>query len=368
MPRTRTPPGFVDSTFKGLYDEPGSRRDESFGICRVFLDRVSRWWPSVANRVQRLSWALGSAVSDSIDAPLLRRHDGDVWQHGHTNFSNVEGAEDHSVKFLFLWEPEAKLSGVVINLAARRRKRGLYEISADSGMMFVRNFAAGTERRSSCCRNARRRATSRRTRFTEKRLSNSWIERGCRGARRLPAALPTLSMTPCRSRRHTSRTNWSSAHGVVADIPEQQPPVEPFYEPTRSAHRVSSAPPGRRRDEHQSFELYLDYGTRIEARSPAVMRCWCNSPGLPALSPTRRNPGRGYSADKFLVGPEGGQVLWRKHSNTSRNCGRDPPRNDERTYGQIHVGLNAEFSRSSDKRLNGPSKRLPQWVTSFSSR
>ena len=59
------------------------------------------------------------------------------------------------------------------------------------------------------------------------------------------------------------------------------------------------------------FELYLDYAIRIQARSPAVptmlvQLCGGASGYLPSA---RAVQGGGYSADKFRVGPEGGQVL-----------------------------------------------------------
>ena len=59
------------------------------------------------------------------------------------------------------------------------------------------------------------------------------------------------------------------------------------------------------------FELYLDYGIRIEARSPAVLtllvQLSCQHSGY--LPTARAIKGGGYSADKYVVGPEGGRML-----------------------------------------------------------
>ncbi|HXP61432.1 MAG TPA: hypothetical protein VN829_13125, partial [Dongiaceae bacterium] len=59
------------------------------------------------------------------------------------------------------------------------------------------------------------------------------------------------------------------------------------------------------------FELYLDYAIRIQARSPAVptllVQLACGASGY--LPTARAVRGGGYSADRFRVGPEGGQVL-----------------------------------------------------------
>jgi len=62
------------------------------------------------------------------------------------------------------------------------------------------------------------------------------------------------------------------------------------------------------------FELYLDYGVRIQARSPApqTMPIQLASPiGFEYYLPTRRAlEAGGYSAEQtFVVGPEGGRVL-----------------------------------------------------------
>lgn len=59
------------------------------------------------------------------------------------------------------------------------------------------------------------------------------------------------------------------------------------------------------------FELYLDYGVRIKARSPAVLTFLVDlSCGQCGYLPTEKAvKGGGYSADKFVVGPKGGQAL-----------------------------------------------------------
>jgi len=59
------------------------------------------------------------------------------------------------------------------------------------------------------------------------------------------------------------------------------------------------------------FELYLDYGVRIEARSPAVLtlvtQLACQNCGY--LPTERAVQGGGYSAEKYVVGPQGGRIL-----------------------------------------------------------
>ena len=59
------------------------------------------------------------------------------------------------------------------------------------------------------------------------------------------------------------------------------------------------------------FELYLEYSIRIQARSPAVLTFTVQLASQLAgyLPTTEAVAGGGYSADQFLVGPEGGDVL-----------------------------------------------------------
>lgn len=55
----------------------------------------------------------------------------------------------------------------------------------------------------------------------------------------------------------------------------------------------------------------MDYGVRIKARSPAILTLLVQlSCGHCGYLPTERAvQGGGYSADKYIVGPKGGQVL-----------------------------------------------------------
>ena len=59
------------------------------------------------------------------------------------------------------------------------------------------------------------------------------------------------------------------------------------------------------------FELFIDYGMRIQARSDALITFTVQlSCGHSEYLPTARAiGGGGYSAEKYLVGPEGGKVL-----------------------------------------------------------
>ena len=97
-----------------------------------------------------------------------------------------------------------------------------------------------------------------------------------------------------------------------ADLPTVEPPLRPFYacDPVKPAefHAVRL---GDVAVVTNPFELFTDYGIRIQARSKALMtlvvQLSCQHSGY--LPTARALRGGGYSADKYLVGPEGGRVF-----------------------------------------------------------
>jgi hypothetical protein len=231
------------------------------------------------------------------------------------DFSNVEGPEDHGVNLLFLWGPKAKWSGIIINLACTAQEtEQLNEVSADfwhdvreelhrrhgSDLFVLPQCAPAGDLSPHPIYRKRaeqvmdlRRGLSRRKEIA--RLIANAVEES------LPVAKADI-----QSRlifRHTVAS---------ANLPEPQVPAEPFYEtdPVQPIEfhvlrlgdvAVATSP----------FELYLDYTTRTQARSPAVLTMLVQlSSGNSGYLPTDRAvKGGGYSADKFRVGPEGGQVL-----------------------------------------------------------
>ena len=316
---THTAPGLVDSTFKGLYDvsnDAGVMKASEYA--EFFLDRVAQAviqaWQS--RKPGGLSWALGHAVVGYNRRAQF--FNGSTVMYGNTqsaDFSNVEGAEDHGVNLLFLWGPEAKWTGIIINLACPAQEtEGLSEVSADywhdvreelhrrhgSDLFVLPQCAPAGDLSPHPIYRKRaeqvmdlRRGLSRRKEIA-RRIANAVEES-------LPVAKADI-----QSRlifRHTVAS---------ADLPEPKVPTEPFYEtdPVQPIEfhvlrlgdvAVATSP----------FELYLDYATRIQARSPAVLTMLVQlSSGSSGYLPTARAlKGGGYSADKFRVGPEGGQVL-----------------------------------------------------------
>jgi hypothetical protein len=316
---THTGPGFIDSTFKGLYDvsnDPGVMKASEYA--EVFLERVSRAaaqaWES--RKPGGLSWALSHAVVGYN----RRAHffNGTSVMYGNTqsaDFSHVEGPEDHALNLVFLWGADGNSTGIIINLACPSQEtENLNEVSAD----FWHEVREELRRRHGadlfilpqCAPSGdlsphpiyrqkaeqvmdQRRGVSRRTEIA-RRIANA-----------LEDALPV-------ARSHIE-TRLVFRHTVAeVKIPEQEMSVHPFYEtdPVQPAEfhvlrlgdvAIATSP----------FELFLDFGTRIQARSPAILtlqvQLACAHSGY--LPTARAVKGGGYSADKFLVGPEGGQVL-----------------------------------------------------------
>ncbi len=316
---THTGPGFTDSTFKGLYDvsnDPGVMKASEYA--NFFLDRVSKAviqaWQD--RKPGGMSWATSYAVVGYNRR--ARYFDGTSVMYGTTNspnFSNIEGYEDPAVDLLFFWGAETRLTGLVINLSCTSQEtENLNEISADfwhdvrlelrkrhgEDLFVIPQCApAGDQSPHPIFRQQaeqimdKRRGLSRRQEIA-RRIANA-----------VDDVLP-VAKTDIKNR-------LVFRHSIInLDIPEHQPPALPFYE-TDSVHPIEFhvLRLGDVAMATNPFELYLDYATRIEARSNAVLtmlvQLSCSGSGY--LPTDKGVKGGGYSADQFIVGPVGGQVL-----------------------------------------------------------
>ena len=316
---THTGPGLVDSTFKGLYDvsqDAGVMKASEYA--EFFLDRVSeavvRAWKN--RKPSSMSWALSQAVVGYNRRAQFSN--GSTAMYGNTrvpDFTYIEGSADSAVNLLFFWDAMTNWSGVVINLACPSQEtEGLDEVSADfwhdvreeirrrhgpERFVLPQCAPAGDLSPHPIYRQAaeqimeRRRSLSRRKEIA-RRIANA-----------VDDALPVAEAD--------RKSEVVFTHMVAStNLPEPQPSAEPFYEtdPVQPVEfhvlrlgdvAMATSP----------FELYLDYAIRIQARSPAVqtmlVQLCCGASGY--LPSARAVQGGGYSADKFRVGPEGGQVL-----------------------------------------------------------
>jgi hypothetical protein len=316
---THTGPGFSDRDFGSLYDVS---KDEGVitasEYADFFVERAARIaveaWRS--RRPGGMSWALGHAVVGWN----RRAHyfDGSSVMYGKTNrpdFANLEGTEDHGVEMLFFWDQDKAPTGIVVNIACTAQEtEGISEVSADfwhEVRLEIRRRLARDIFILPQCAAAGDNSPHLlfRTRAEEIMRQRRGLSSRQEIARRIASAVEdSLPLA-----KQDTQASIVFKHAVVkVDLPPQEPPTVPFYTTDPVApiefHVLRL---GDIAMATNPFELYLDYGLRIKARSPAVLtflvQLSCQHCGY---LPTQKGvEGGGYSADKFVVGPQGGQVL-----------------------------------------------------------
>ncbi len=315
---THTAPGLLDAKFKGLYDvskDPGVMKASEYA--EIFLDRVAKAvaqaWKS--RKPGSVSWA----VSQAVVGYNRRAHyaDGSTVMYGDTTkpeFMSVEAGEDHSVDVLCFRGLDRKLTGLVVNVSCPAQEtEQLYEISADfwhdvrtelrrrhGPDLFVlpQCAAAGDQSPHLLYRKKAEEAMDQRRSLSRRKEIARRIATAVDDAL---AAAGDADSTPVF--RHTV---------VRVDLPERRPSAPPFYE-TDTVHpaELHVLRLGDVAIATNPFELYVEYGARIEARShaPLTMLVQLSSGDSGYLPTERAVQGGGYSADKFLVGPAGAKVL-----------------------------------------------------------
>jgi hypothetical protein len=315
---THTAPGLVETAYQpyDTSDDPGVMKPSAYA--EFFTDRVAEAAENAwkGRKPAGMSWGLGFAsVGTNRRATYF---DGKAKMYGNTRdagFSHVEGTRDDAVEMLVLVDADRKPTGVVVNIACTSQEtENLKEVSADfwhetreeirkrlGKDLFVlpQCASAGDQSPHPIFRKqaeelmAKRRGLNRRQEI----------------ARRIASAvedvMPVVSgdAKPAIAFRHDV---------AEVDLPVKDPPASSFIEsdPVRPAE-IHVLRLGDVAMATSPFELYLDYGIRMKARSPAVLTMTVQtSCGDSGYLPTERGvKGGGYSAENYLVGPEGGQVL-----------------------------------------------------------
>ncbi len=316
---THTGPGVLDGAFYDLYDvskDEGVMKASQYAdfLLERLADIAVQAWQN--RRPAGVSWALGhSLVSFNRRAYYS---DGRAVMYGNTNqenFSHIEGYEDHGQEMLFFWDADQKLTGIVINVACPAQEtEGLLKVSADFWhevrqeirakygkeiFIFPQCGAAGDQSPHLLWQKQaedimrQRKGLSRRQEI----------------ARRIAQAVDEAFLYAKKDAKNKVVFIHKNAE---IDLPTKEPPDLPFY--TCDSVKPAEIHVLRLGDmalATNPFELYVDYGIRTKARSKAlltfIVQLSCQHSGY--LPTERAIRGGGYSADKYIVGPDGGQAL-----------------------------------------------------------
>ncbi|MDY0167514.1 MAG: hypothetical protein RBS80_13285 [Thermoguttaceae bacterium] len=340
-------------------------RYESYGNAMQPKDYVPFMYERMAEAVVKAwerrapsaaAWGLGHAVIGQNRRAVYE--DGSGVMYGDTskpNFRRIEGYEDHSVHVLCLYDAEKNPQAAVISLACPAQSVGGSRLSADfwhdarellrerhGEQLVVLGFvsAAGDQapnllwNKAAEARMNRLRGLSQ-TQELGRRIANAFddvlgvIEQDVRADvpfvhRVIRTDLPGRVVTDAEyaqakaacdaldAKEKMVGSDWWNRHfwGYVVSRYETQQQGDPLYPVELHVMRLGDLAIAT-----NPFELYLDYGVQIEARSPApqTMLIQLAAPlDFAYYLPTPRAVAAGgYSAavTHNLVGPEGGQAL-----------------------------------------------------------
>jgi hypothetical protein len=315
-------------------------------------DAVVEAWES--RKPGGVSWALGHAVVGHNRRAVY--FDGSARMYGSTNredFDCIESYEDHSLDMLFLWDQEQKPAGIVINLACPSQvTEGEYYVSADfwheirtelrkrySDNLFVLSqCAAAGDQSPHFLLHGRAEENMRKRKGVSEReeiatriadavdyvfpLAKSDIRTDVPFKHivqeiSLPVRKVTekvLEQARLEYDRLVKKQPLDSGESTilrrnknVMDRYEQQE-KHPFYQMELHVIRLGDIAIAT-----NPFELFLDFGLRIKARSKAlqtfIVQLACSYSGY--LPTARAVAAGGYGAEiaSNRVGPEGGQEL-----------------------------------------------------------
>lgn len=316
---THTGPGLSDDKFGTLYDvsnDAGVMKASEYAdflLDRLVPTIVGAW---KNRRPGKMSWGMGFAVVGRN----RRAHyfDGTAVMYGPTgeeHFSHIEGAEDPAVDVLFFWKPDRSLSGLVINLACTSQEtENLNEISADfwheTRQELRRRFGEGLFVLPQCSPAG---DLSPRPIYRQQAEQAMVQRRGISRRQEIARRFVQAVNDAMSGAAATAVDRIEFRHTVATvNLPEHEGKTQPFYQtdPVKPVefHAIRL---GDVAMATSPFELFVDYGTRIEARSPAALTMLVQLEGAHCgyLPTARAIQGGGYSADKFIVGPVGGQTL-----------------------------------------------------------
>jgi hypothetical protein len=315
---THTGPGFKDDDFYDLYDTSGDPNVLSATEYGNFLvDRLASVVVQAWNTrsLGGLNWAKTYAVVGHNRRVSF--FNGLTTMYGLTNndqFSHLEGYESHDLDLLFFFDSANNLTGILINIPVPSQvdesasfvssdfwHEVRQEVSSRYGSavyVFPQCGAAGDiSPRTLLEQAAENRMRQRRGLSVRQEI-----------ARRIANAIDDVYSFIEPGIRHKLEFQH-----IVMDInlTLKNPPAPPFYKTDSPPFEIHCLQLGDVAIATVPFELFLDYGMRIKARSLAqltlISQLSCEHAGY--LPTARAVAGGGYSADKYIVGPQGGQEL-----------------------------------------------------------
>lgn len=343
---------------EGVYPEQGEEVMKPTEYVTFLLDRLS---DVVAEAWQNrkpggVSWAMSHAVVGHNRRAVY--FDGSARMYGSTDrkdFDCIEGYEDHSVNLLFFWGQDAKPTGVVINLACPSQvTEGEYYVSADfwhevrtelrkrySESLFVlpQCSAAGDQSphfllfgRAEGDMRSRKGVSEREEIAIRIADAVDHVFPIAKDGIRTNVSLKHLVEDLQLPVRKMTEAELEQAKSEYARLMKKQPLDEnssdfshlrrnkslidryeqqekaPFYHTELHVIKL-----GDIAITTNPFELFLDYGIRINARSKAlqtfVVQLACSTGGYLPTAKAVAHGGYGAEAASNRVGPEGGQVL-----------------------------------------------------------
>ncbi len=321
-----------------------------------------------------VSWAFGHAVVGHNRRAVY--FGGSAQMYGKTNvenFEHIEGYQDHSMDVLFIWDADKKLTGMVINIACPSQvtENAMY-VSADfwheareklrkrygTGLFVLPQCAAAGdqsphfllyEKEEEYMR--RRKGVSEREEIGQ-RIANA-VDNVLEAAKAdirtdLPfehvvetLQLPVREITD--EEYQVAREGYEQSHGEKAS--GREPPawrtwhsISRRCQDVLTRYEAQKTNPNYAMELHvlrlgdvavvtNPFELFLDYGVRIKARSSALQTFVVQlATGTGSYLPTHRAlAGKHYGAGPAdnLVGPEGGQIMVNRTLELIENMWRD---------------------------------------------
>ena len=317
---THTAPDLEMGRHKGRYDLTGIK-----GIMKpdeyraLVVDRlataVEKAWKE--RKKGAYTWALGqTVVGFNRRATYL---DGHAQMYGPSNvpeFKGYEAGEDHGLLLLFFFDENQKLTGMVVNLACPSQEtEGLCEVSADfwheTRQEIAKRYGADVAVLPQCSAAG---DISPHVQWRKKAEHQMGERKGFNRRQEIAERIADGIDQVFEASKKSIRTQAVFAHeNRPVELPTIDDPAKPplyWHDSVKPAEihllRLDDVTMAT-----NPFELYLEYGIRIKARSPSTVTFLIQlSCGLDCYLPTAEAiQGGGYSAERNYVGPEGGRIL-----------------------------------------------------------